>query len=718
MKKIFLFISLNLLLTSIIFCQEFSYQLLGPFGTYGQEKFSEYYWKGDLSGFKKFCLETAQNSLKSIYNKNAKDILLVSGDIKDDEALKNIIYIRANISRMQLSYELLGKENFQYALRTTGGIEFFNVRTGEVYFSKIYTIIQPKQIIKGLKDPLMDANKDDFYNLFKNNIKELFDYLFKKAKEEYKPGIITANIVKTVSSFAAGKTGVLESRVIVNKGRLQGIAERQQFRFSISQNKPIGIKLKIVEIQDNYSVASIISPKSFDINPGEEISRSGGVEISSKYPLRMMVQGTEFLDNTQIDSRYNVDPGFITQIVHDNLSDNSSFAILPYGSIAELQLEATKGGEKEEEVIGNRMRPDLYIKCSISKAFVYSTDYEGGQYLKLVVSPVLIFYDANLGNILYTVTYDEENLQVIKENERMANISEQFEILTKNAIYEVTKKAKQDFSLIYTKGSITNSIQNEFKIETGQLSLGTIFRVFKSSEELIDPISSKSLGKLLTFIGNLKTREASGSKGKGDMLFSTSSISNGDVLLANSDKNLTKGTIIIQPGDFKVTTNSGGIFSEISKGAVELATLQSLVQSKRFNVLLPKKDIDKIKIDQQTLEPAGHFKIEAESEEKNILKPQAILSSEFLIFPPEIKSEEEKKLIIGQYFIVNSTQDNKQLIRKGKKQELPLEGEKSKDKVQVGLSEKDFPKHYIDMCKSLSLLLSDVIADELQNILK
>ena len=91
--------------------------------------------------------------------------------------------------------------------------------------------------------------------------------------------------------------------------------------------------------------------------------------------------------------------------------------------------------------------------------------------------------------------------------------------------------------------------QNEFKIETGQLSVGTIFRVFKSGEELIDPTSSKSLGKLLTFIGNLKTREVSGGKGKGDMLFSTGSINNGDVLLANSDKNLTKGTIIVQPGE-------------------------------------------------------------------------------------------------------------------------------------------------------------------------
>jgi hypothetical protein len=717
MKKILLLFCLLFFFSPILFSQDFSYQLLGPLSTFGQEKYSEYSWKGDLNGFKKFCLETAQNSLKNIYGKDAKDLLLVSGDIKDDETLKNTIYVRANISRMQLSYELLGKENFQYALRTTGGIEFFNVRTGEVYFSKIYTIIQPRQVLKGLNDPLKDTDKNEFYNLFKNNIKELFDYLFIKSKEEYKPGNITANIVKTLSPFETNKTGVLECRVIINKGRLQGIAERQQYRFSNSQNKPSGVKLKIVEIQDNYSIASIISPESFNIKPGDDIFRSGGLDISSKYPLRIMVQGTEFLDKTQIDSRYNVDPGFITQIVHDNLSDNSSFAMLPYGSIAELQLEATKGGEKEEEVIGNRMRPDLYIKCIISKAFVYSTEYEGGEYLKLVVSPVLIFYDANLGNILYTVSYDEENLQVIKENERLANINEQFEILTKNAVFEVTKKAKQEFSLIYTKGVITGSGQNEFKIETGQLSPGIVFRVFKTGEDIIDPLSNKNLGKLMTFAGNLKTRESDGNKGKGEMLFSSSAISNGDILLANSDKDMSKGAIIIQPGEFKVATNTGGLYSDISKNAIELSTIQSLVQSKKFNVLLPKGDIDRIKIDRQTLEPAGHFKTESESE-KSILQPQVILNSDFLVFPPEIKSAEEKKLSVGQYFIVNSANDNKQLIRKGKKQELPLEGEKNKDQVQVGLSEKDFPKHYVEMCKSLALMLSNVVSDELQSIFK
>jgi hypothetical protein len=718
MKKTFVIIILLFLVFNMVLSQEFSYQLLGPFQLYGDKKFSEYYWKGDADGFKQYCLETAQYAMKDIYGSGAKDLLLVSSGIKDDETLKNTIYIRANISRMQLSYELLGKENFQYALRTTGGIEFFNVRTGEVYFSKIYTIIQPRQIIKGIKDNLTESNKTEFYNLFKNNIKELFKYLFTKSAEEYKPGIINANVIKTISDFEKNKTGVLESRVLINKGRLQGIAERQQYKFTNSKSFPEGIKLKITEIQDNYSFASIISPKSINIKPGETVYRSGGVEISQKFPLRMMVEGTQILDNTQIDSHYEVDPGFITQIVHDNLSDNSSFSMLPYGSIAELQLEATKGGEKEEEVIGNRQRPDIYVKCIISKAYVYSTEFEGGEYLKILVSPVLIFYDANLGNILYSISYDEENLQVIKENERLANLNEQFEILTKNAIYEVTKKAKAEFSLLLTKGMISSVQGNEckFEIEKGLNSSGAIYKIYKAGSDVIDPVSNNNLGKLLTYTGNLKTKNTDKNSGTGLILFTNESLSTGDVILSNSDKNLTKGMAIIQPKINKITQSTGENYSDISPESAEICVTQALMESKNFNVILPMKYLEKIAIDRKDLEPAGHFKTSNE-EEKIILKPQIILNSEILIYPPEVKSETDKKLSLGEYFILNNT-DGKQLIRKGKKQELPLEAEKNKEKVQVGLAEKDFSKHYMNMLKSLSISLSNVVSEELQKISK
>jgi hypothetical protein len=199
-------------------------------------------------------------------------------------------------------------------------------------------------------------------------------------------------------------------------------------------------------------------------------------------------------------------------------------------------------------------------------------------------------------------------------------------------------------------------------------------------------------------------------------LFSNSPLKNGDILFANSEKNLSKGSIFLQTDKIKISMKSGENFDKLSERAVRVIMLNSIFNSGKFNLLLPESDLEKVKLDKMNLEPAGHFKINEIS--NSLIKPQIKLSSELLIFPAEIKSEEEKTISVGQYFIINSADDNKQLVRKGKKQDLLLKGEKNSDKVQVGLSEKDFPKHYLQMLKSLSETLSNIVFEELQNQIK
>ncbi len=719
MKKIFLPLIFFILSGSffLLEAQEFKYQILSPASTFGESGYSEYFWKGNIEGFKKYCVEEAHSALEKYYGKSAMPLSQVSSDIKSEEELKNNIYIRVNVSRMQLSYELLGTENFQYALRTTGGIEFFNVKTGEVYFSKIYTIIQPKQVLKKKADPLTESHKQQFYELFKNNVTELFDFLFQKSKEEYKPGIVKANIVKTISDFSKNKTGVLEGAFAINKGRLQGIAERQQYRFTDSKNYPEGIKIRIIEIQDNYSVASIISPKPFTVKPGEEIYRSGGAEISGKYPVRMMVSGTEILGTTEVDSRFKADPGFITQIIHDNFSDNSQFQMLPYGSIAEQQLEATKSGEKEEDVIGNRQKPDVYIKCIISKAYVYSTPYKGGDFLKLTVVPVLLFYDANLGNILYSVQHEEQSLQVIKENDRIANLNEQFEILAKNAIYEITKKAKSEFKITRVSGNVTTVSDKEinFQIESGKLAAGTVFRTFKKKEMLIDPVSKKELGNYLVYNGNIKTNFADGAKGKGAVLFVKEPVSGDDIIRANSDNTL-KGNIIVQASGTNIHTDKGEAYNKISDRAILINSTRALAESGKFVVVLPPEDMGRLAEEKVRLEPAGHFVTGFAN--KSSLLPQVKISSEIIVFPSEVSSETKANVNVGLRFTGIDAQSNKEVFRKGQKQTLPLKGDSDSDQISVGLKEYDHYKYYLNMCYDLGVTLSGFLHEELQKTIK
>jgi len=717
-KKIISFLFIYYLTFALrSFGEEYKYVLLSPAELYGIKNYSSFYWNGTEEGFRKYCFNEAFNALKKYYGNNVEEILTVSSDIKKEEELKNNIYVRINISRMQLSYELIGKENFLYALRTTGGIEFLNIKTGEVYFSKIYTIIQPKQIIKKKNDPLSDNHKKEFYDLFKNNVRELFDYLFSKAKIEYKPGIVKANIVKKVLDFSKNKTGILEAKFAINKGRYQGVVERQQYRFSNLKGVPPDTRIRVLEIQDNYSIVSITSSKEFNIDVGTEIFRSGGVEVSSKYSVRMMVSNTEILDNTQIDNRYNVDPGFITQIIHDNLSDNSQFQMLPYGSIAEQQLQSTKVGEKEEEVIGNRQKPDIYVKCVISSAQVYSTSYEGGEYLKLVVKPVLIFYDANLGNVLYTTSYEESSLQVIKVGDREANITEQFEILTKNAIYEITKKAKSEFKISQISGMVNSFSNNEIdlKIESGKLSEGLIFRAYKKGEMLIDPVTKNNLGYLLTYAGNVKVKSVSGLNAKASILFVNQDLSQGDILKANSD-NIFRSSIIIQPDEVKIVNDKGNVYEKISQRAGILTTLLSLNESGKFVVLLPNSDLSNMMKEKDFLEPAGHFK----SEEKMIsmLEPQVKVNTEIIAFPSEIKSDDEVKVNVGLRFIAYDVKTKKEFFRKGQKQTLPIKGKKNKDEVTVGLEEKDHSKYYLSMCYNMGLNLSNLLFEEAQKIFR
>ena len=72
MKKFILMLLVFLFLGSFfqIEAQEFKYQILLPAATFGEPAYSEYFWKGNIEGFKKYCVDEAQKALEKYYGKS------------------------------------------------------------------------------------------------------------------------------------------------------------------------------------------------------------------------------------------------------------------------------------------------------------------------------------------------------------------------------------------------------------------------------------------------------------------------------------------------------------------------------------------------------------------------------------------------------------------------------------------------------------------------
>jgi len=668
--------------------EDIRYQVVGPVLFIGEKGYSEYFiidtdGKDITQSMQDYCLKLIQKACEKNYGDKVLPPLTDSVTEISANMPRGLIFIRGNLSRMELSRIKLGRQNNNYVLSSTGGVELLDLKTGEVFFSKIFTIQSIQQVI----GDITAKDEQEFRKLFRLNIEDLYTKLINDLANEYQPGRVEATVC-----------GDYKGKVILDKGRYEGIAERQRFRTQ-------GGELSITSVQDHLCLAELMNgnpPKK-----GGEAIRIGANQIAAKGAITFLVTDPVIMRPGSISKDFQIQEKVIMQWVHDYLAKDSHLAMLPPADSTFLQQTevAGKGTIAESTIRGNRALPDVFVRCRISQAIVSETIGEdGATYAEFLVRPELEFYDRKTGLLVFHRVHVEKGLERTKKGYREFNRQNYFIKLTKNAIFELTKATKKNFRLEIQRGQIIKVAKEgtaKCKLKGRSVGVGSLFQVFRPRQRVKNPINGKVLGAVQEMIGIAKVMQVKGTKGNLHLVVQQEKIKKGDIILS-AGSTLAPGSckkaVIIQAQPVQIKDASEQTKEAFGSGLIMNLLEKKLLEARYWSVLLNDQALALLETDQITLE-GGEFQVTDWHNEKRALTPDQFAKAVITLLPVE-ETEKRGKILRLKADLTIFDEQGDELSTQSVKMKRTLSNKTKKGAVTVGAEEKDFPKHYIEMAEA------------------
>lgn len=661
------------------------YQVVGPVLFANESGYSEFFSITDATQAdcrQEYCLGLLQKVAEKNFGNKVLPPLTGSSTEVSSTVPEGLIFLRGNLSRMELSQTKLALQNNNYVLSSTGGVELLDLSTGEVFFSSIFTMQSIRQVLGDV-----DAEDEQkFTELFQLNIDDLFDKIIGELNSKYQPGRIEA--------IACGE---YDGKIILNMGRYEGVAERQRFRTSDGE-------VSISSVQDHLSQAEIM--KGNPPKTGTKLVRIGANQIAAKGTLTLLVTDAVIMRPGLISEEFQVTEEILTQWVHDYLASDSTLAMLPpVGSTFLQQTElARKGTIADTTIRGNRALPDIFIRLRVPLAVTCETKGEdGATYTEFLVRLELEFYDRKTGLVLYRAAHEEKGLERIEKDYREIDHRNYFTKITKNAVYELTKTAKENFHIEVERGRITKVEKDTASFETEGLNVGvgSLFHVFRPHSEVNDPGTGKPLGFLEEMIGIAKVMQIKGKKGTVQIVVQQKQIQRGDNLRSTGSTlspGACKKAIIVQAQPVKII-NASGITFEIINSELGTDLLEhKLVDARYWSVLQNDKSLILLARDQRALE-GGEFEISEWNKERLLLEPEQFVEAAITLLPVE-EMDEKSKILRLQVDLSLSDVHGNTLSDQSVKMKRVLSCMTDKGSVAVGAEEKDLSRHYAEMAEA------------------
>lgn len=447
----------------------------------------------------------------------------------------NTIFIRGLITRADIK-KVEHYSIDEYVFSTNATLEFFDLISGEVFYTRTLTgqIFQEKP--KGKAFSEIELQK-----YFQICLKGTIEALVKQIGEDYQPGMISGHIVDVLDT----------ARVVLDLGRTQGIYQGMIFYIYDDPNKiPVGM-IKTETPQERICVARILIKQGKLPERGWTVKSFGVNRLSNqKGQTRYMVVDFSAADPESLPPDFKIDQQSLGQWLHDGLSAKTDlFMLAPLlvkldetGSVKvqealwDAQMRySIFGGMAQSATVGKRVFPDVMVKGVITYAEVQTYLTPGAENKILEMGVSVEFYDRKTRDFLYSYQHTGRKVEkIVKEGEKVyrnLNLEASFRDLCKEVIREaaikigeeyhpvpmqgqiVSAQSKDTFLIVFKKqgarvGDFFNLIQGVKKIKnlSGD-QLGVLWKIYGITKLVKKNDKNEFLSKLVVSDGNTSARK-------------------------------------------------------------------------------------------------------------------------------------------------------------------------------------------------------------------
>ncbi len=601
----------------------------------------------------------------------------VSSDRPDNQ-----VWIRGNISRMTQTLVKMGDINNNFIITSTGGVEFLDLVTGEVYFSKINTVQRIFRVV-GTVD---ESDLASISGHFARNVDDIFVDGLAAIRDEYTPGCVLANVLGTHGDL-----------VILDRGSRGGVAERQQFRGDVCD-------LLVSAVQDNFCLATVV--RGARPENGSRVARIGANQLAVRDGRATLMVTSAALPSGPLTSpHFAVSEDMVQQWVHDYLSEGGKLSMLPpAGSLLRQQTLAGATGSLAETVVrGSRELPDLLIRCRIARATLEEViGPQGEAHCEFVVEPYLEIIDRRTGILQLSMSREERLSEVIGGSSSTMDRTAVFERVTKNSIFEITNAVKATFTPARIVGHVAD-VQDgsvEFAIDEGLVGMGTVLELRRPGDEVRSLDDTQSLGRIEDRIGVAKVTQVAGRSGRAQVVAAAEPVRRNDVLFASCSGRTGLATAsVLQVGAVEVVDNGGGNGCGVDADFAARSLQSALMDTGQWAILPNADGLERYQAELASLE-GGAFKVTDWAHESEAV-PVDVTARAQLVFEPE-QSEPDGTVILRERVLVALVAaEGDTIMSQSLSMTKRLKGSGKSNDVVMGLGPDARPDQFANMTKQL-----------------
>lgn len=426
-----------------------------------------------------------------------------------------VLFMRGLVTRADIKkVEKFATE--EYVFSTNATLEFFDLVSGEVFYTRTLTGQFFTERAKGSEISMGD--KQDY---FKRCLKGTVEEICQRIGKDYQPGVLEGHIAAMPDTSAAA----------LDIGRQDGVYQGMTFYiYSDPTESPVGL-LKAGSPQENICRGSIVFCQEGSPERGWTV-RSFGINKLNQQKGRVRYMVAEFSPAVSEDlpPDFRLDPQTLGQWLHDGLSSrtelfllaplltklDSSGTVQVQGALADAQLKySIFGGLAQSTAMGSRAFPDVLIKGVVTHAGIQTFITPGAENKVLEVGVSIEFYDRRTRDFLYASQRSGRKLEkIVTDGEkvyRALELEASFRDLCKDVIRRAAAKIGKEYKPIPLHGEVVSveADGKSFTIGFSQMGagVGDLFKLMTETET-IRAISGEELGALVKNYGIAKLTES------------------------------------------------------------------------------------------------------------------------------------------------------------------------------------------------------------------
>lgn len=471
----------------------------------------------------------------------------------------NTIFIRALLTRADIK-KVEHFEVFEYVISTNVTFEFFNINSGEVFYTRSLTSQAFEEVAK---NRTLSAGLKKAY--FKACIKKAIDELALEIEKDYQPGVVKGHIVKVLNT----------GDIIINLGSVHKVSHGMSF-YAYDKSGNIVSLLKTERPQSKICRARVIaSNQRRKPKRGMEVKYFGiNTKMEASGDQTFMVSGFSILNEDSLAEVFSVDKQSLGQWLHDDLSQHSNLVMLAPLLVQksssvnkksakpfwEAQIKySTLSGVREAQVVGSRAFPDILVRGIVTGVDLIDYITPGVNNKVLRLNLLIEFYNRKTRQYVYSIQHFQQKVEKIVKNKgkvyRDLRLEKSFRELCESAIENAVKKLPVNF-MTQAEGVVKKPRKSTFtaSFSEGNLSVGTYVSLNRKIGDVKD-LSGNKIEVLINEYGRARLIKESGSdkqfKARALVRNKKTPIKDGDVLIVE-DKITDRSIKNFQVGNWVV----------------------------------------------------------------------------------------------------------------------------------------------------------------------